>query len=82
MRTKGTHGPAPANPLEFVRVSAVLPKNIVDELREHAAKKGDNLTQGLKGAISTKNFLEREVADGSTIIVQRKEGALVQVRLP
>jgi hypothetical protein len=67
---------------DLVRVSAVLPKESVDELREHAAAKGDNLTQGLKSAISTKLFLDRELEDKGTVLIKRKDGSMVQVILP
>jgi hypothetical protein len=67
---------------DLVRVSAVLPKEPVEELRDRAAAKGDNLTQGLKTAISTKNFLEHEVAKGGTVLIKRKDGSLVEVHLP
>lgn len=67
---------------DLVRVSAVLPKESVDELRDKAATKGDSLTQGLKSAISTKNFLEKEIDDGGKVLVKRKDGSLVEVRLP
>jgi hypothetical protein len=67
---------------DLVRVSAVLPKESVEELRDTAAAKGDNLTQGLKSAISTKNFLEKEIEHGGTVLVKRKDGSLVEVRLP
>jgi hypothetical protein len=67
---------------DLVRVSAVLPKESVDELRDSAATKGDNLTQGLKSAISTKNFLEKEINDGGKVLIKRKDGSVVEVRLP
>jgi hypothetical protein len=74
--------PDTPNTPDLVRVSAVLPKDSVDELRTYAASKGDNLTQGLKSAISTKNFLEDEVDKGGTVLIKRKDGSLVEVRLP
>ena len=67
---------------EFVRVSAVLPAATVTELREHAAAKGDNLTQGLKGAITTKLFLDKEVANEGKVLVERKDGSIVEIHLP
>jgi hypothetical protein len=67
---------------DLVRVSAVLPEGPVKELRERAAAKGDNLTQGLKTAISTKLFLENEIADGGKVLIKRKDGSTVEVNLP
>ena len=67
---------------ELVRVSAILPEEPVSRLRKHAAAKGDNLTQGLKSAISTKLFLDDETAEGGTVLVKRKDGTLVEVVLP
>lgn len=67
---------------DLVRVSAILPKSSVHELRERAATKGDNLTQGLKSAISTQLFLEHEIEQGGTVLVKRKDGNVVEVRLP
>ncbi len=64
------------------RVSAVLPTDAVEELRESSAKKGDNLTQGLKAAINTKVFLDDEIRDGGTILIKRKDGSTVEVKLP
>lgn len=67
---------------DLVRVSAILPEEPVTRLRKHAAAKGDNLTQGLKSAISTKLFLDDETAEGGTLIVKRKDGTMVEVVLP
>jgi hypothetical protein len=64
------------------RVSAVLPTEAVEELREISARKGDSLTQGLKAAINTKVFLDDEVSNGGTILVKRKDGSTVEVKLP
>lgn len=67
---------------ELVRVSAILPNDQVQTLRQHSAAKGDNLTQGLKAAINTKLFLDEAVEDGGTVLVKRKDGTIVEVRLP
>ncbi|MCP9489260.1 MAG: hypothetical protein MSC31_05230 [Solirubrobacteraceae bacterium MAG38_C4-C5] len=69
-------------PPDLVRVSAILPEPSVRELRDRAATKGDNLTQGLKSAISTQLFLENEVEAGGTVLVKRNDGTVVEVRLP
>lgn len=69
-------------PPELVRVSAILPESSVRDLRERAATKGDNLTQGLKSAISTQLFLEHEIEKGGTVLVKRSDGTVVEVRLP
>jgi hypothetical protein len=66
----------------LVRVSAILPNEPVQQLRQHAAAKGDNLTQGLKAAINTKLYLDEAVEEGGTVLVRRKDGSLVEVRLP
>lgn len=67
---------------DLVRVSAILPQGSVNELRQRAAAKGDNLTQGLKSAISTQLFLENEIEKGGTVLVKRNDGDVVEVRLP
>jgi hypothetical protein len=67
---------------EIVKVTTNLPKDAVDALREDAALKGDNLTQGLKAAISTKLYLDEEVRKGAKIFVQEPDGQMVQLRLP
>jgi hypothetical protein len=66
----------------LVRVSAILPEADVSDLREHAAKRGDNLTQGLKAAIATKLYLDDEVSSGAAVLVKRKDGSMVEVRVP
>jgi len=67
---------------ELSRVSAVLPTDAVEALRGGAARKGDNLTQGLRAAINTKVFLDDEVSKGGTVLVKRKDGSTVEVKLP
>jgi hypothetical protein len=76
MSTANGHAPA------LSRVSAVLPTEAVEELRESSAKKGDNLTQGLKAAIKTKVFLDDEIDNGGTVLVKRKDGSTVEIKLP
>ncbi len=44
--------------------------------------KGDNLTQGLKAAISTKLFLDEAVRSGGKVLVKQNDGTLVEVMLP
>lgn len=66
---------------DLVRVSAVLPKGSVEQLRESAANRGDNLTQGLKSAIATKNFLDKEINDEGVVLIRRKDGSMVEVTL-
>ncbi len=67
---------------DLVRVSAILPESSVSALRKRAAGKGDNLTQGLKSAISTQLFLEDEIEKGGTVLIKRSDGNVVEVRLP
>ena len=67
---------------EIVKVTTNLPKEAVDELREDAAEKGDTLTQGLKAAITTKLYLDREVKKGGKVFVQAADGHMVEVKLP
>lgn len=67
---------------EIVKVTTNLPKQIVDDLREDAAQQGDTLTQGLKSAISTKLFLDREIRRGARLMLQEADGTIVQLRLP
>ncbi len=71
-----------AQDLELSRVSAILPTESVEELRESSARKGDNLTQGLKAAINTKVFLDEEINKGGTVLVKRNDGSTVEVKLP
>lgn len=65
-----------------VRVTANLPGPAVDQLKSNAAARGDNLTQGLKAAISTKLFLDEAVAEGGKVLVKQSDGTLVEVVLP
>ena len=67
---------------KFVRVTTNLPKDLVDTLRDNATDKGDTLTQGLKGAISTKLLLDKEVRDKSKILIKRKDGSIAELQLP
>ncbi|HUZ09989.1 MAG TPA: hypothetical protein VMU76_07465 [Acidimicrobiales bacterium] len=67
---------------EIVKVTTNLPKDMIDQLREDAAERHDNLTQGLKAAISTKLFLDNEVRNGAKIFVQEPDGRMVQLKLP
>jgi hypothetical protein len=66
----------------LVRVSAILPEKDVTELRQQAAKRGDNLTQGLKAAIATKLYLDDEMSDGGVVLIKRKDDSVVEVRVP
>lgn len=76
MATEQDRGP------NVVRVTTNLPGPAVEKLRTNAALKGDNLTQGLKAAISTKLFLDDAVQDGGKVFVKQKDGSLVEVVLP
>lgn len=67
---------------EIVRVTTNLPKALVESLRDNATDKGDTLTQGLKGAISTKLLLDKEVKDKSKILIQRANGSIAELQLP
>ncbi len=67
---------------DIVKVTTNLPRDAVEELRRDAARKGDNLTQGLKAAISTKLYLDDAVRNGGKVFVERSDGQLVEVRLP
>ena len=67
---------------EVVRVTANLPGPAVEQLKTNAALKGDNLTQGLKAAISTKLFLDEAVQSGGKVLVRQGDGSLVEVVIP
>ncbi len=67
---------------DVVRVTANLPGSAVEQLKTNAALKGDNLTQGLKAAISTKLFLDEAVQSGGKVLVKQSDGNLVEVVLP
>ncbi len=67
---------------EVVRVTANLPGPAVEQLKSNAAARGDNLTQGLKAAISTKLFLDDAVKEGGKVLVRQSDGSLVEVVLP
>lgn len=67
---------------EVVRVTANLPGEAVEQLKTNAATKGDNLTQGLKAAISTKLFLDNAIKEGGKVLVKQSDGTLVEVVLP
>jgi hypothetical protein len=67
---------------DVVRVTANLPGPAVQQLKTNAAMKGDNLTQGLKAAISTKLFLDDAVQSGGKVLVKQSDGTLVEVVLP
>jgi hypothetical protein len=67
---------------DVVRVTANLPGPAVEQLKTNAAMKGDNLTQGLKAAISTKLFLDDAIRSGGRVLVKQSDGTLVEVVLP
>ncbi len=67
---------------EVVRVTANLPGPAVEQLKTNAAMKGDNLTQGLKAAISTKLFLDDAIRSGGRVLVKQSDGTVVEVVLP
>lgn len=67
---------------EVVRVTANLPGPAVEQLKTNAAMKGDNLTQGLKAAISTKLFFDDAIRSGGKVLVKQSDGTLVEVVLP
>jgi|GEM_PF-2599161 hypothetical protein len=68
--------------VEIVKVTTNLPKDAVEELRGNAAQRGDNLTQGIKAAISTKLFLDKEIKNGGRVFVRRGGNELVELHLP
>lgn len=68
---------------EGYRVTTNLPADLVDEVKFLAAKRrGDNLTQGIKSALSTKVYLDKAVLDGGTILIKKKDGSMIEVHIP
>lgn len=65
-----------------VRVTAKLPGPAVEQLRRNAALRGDTLTNGLKGAIATKLYLDQAVKEGGTALIRKRDGTLVELVLP
>lgn len=64
------------------RVTTNLPADLIDDVKRLAAKKGDNLTQGIKSALSTKVYLDQAVADGGKILIKKKDGSMIEVYIP
>ena len=64
------------------RVTTNLPADLIDDVKRLADKKGDDLTQGIKSALSTKVYLDQAVADGGTILIKKKDGSMVEVHIP
>ena len=64
------------------RVTTNLPADLVEDVKRLADRRGDNLTQGIKSALSTKVYLDNAVADGGTILIKKKDGSMVEVHIP
>ncbi len=56
-----------------VKITANLPPDAVQALRDIAARNDESMTQALKDAISVFSYLDREVTDGSKILIQRTD---------
>ncbi len=67
---------------EAYRVTTNLPADLVEKVKSAAADKGDNLTQGIKSALATKVYLDQAVAEGGKVLIERKNGSIVEVHLP
>jgi hypothetical protein len=58
---------------EFVKISANLPTEVVETLREVAKTKGTSMTEVLRHAISLEAFLLEKEREGSKILVEEKD---------
>jgi hypothetical protein len=53
------------------KITANLPENLAQGLRDYARSSGTTFTQSLKEAISLKLYVERLVREGATIVVEQ-----------
>ena len=69
-------------PAEIVKVTTNLPRSMIGELAENATRTGKTLTRALGEAITTKNFLSRELRAGAKVLIEDPDGTLWQVQIP
>ena len=66
---------------EQVKISANLPKVVVDALKSIADQQGVSMTEALRRAISTEKFLIDATADKSKILIEGKDKKVRQLVL-
>lgn len=64
--------------IEKVRVTADLPFDEVDSLRDLAAQQGISMTEALRRAIATEGLLQKRRNDGSRILLE-KDGRMSEL---
>ena len=66
---------------EHVKISANLPKSVVDALRSIADQQGISMTEALRRAISTEKFLIDAAANDSKVLIEDKDKTVRQLVL-
>jgi len=63
----------------FVKVVVNLPAGSVEELRAHAVGHGFTMTESLRRALGLQAFLDKEIAGGSKILFEQRNGKMRQL---
>lgn len=66
----------------MARVTLNLPDNLVDKVKEAAAKKQISATDVFRRSLEWDLYLEEEEANGSKFLIKHKEGDMVQLIRP
>jgi hypothetical protein len=55
-----------------VKVTVNLPDDTVNSLKSIAKERGTTVTEALRQAIDSQRFLQQEIQDGNTLLLQNK----------
>lgn len=61
------------------RMSVSLPREAAEKLEWLAKEKGTTLSEALKHAIATEGYIQKELQDGSIVLIQRADKTLREV---
>lgn len=61
------------------KASFNLPEEELDDLRRLAAERNVSVTQALRQAIADSSFIQDQVREKNKLLVERKNGSIVQV---
>jgi hypothetical protein len=65
--------------IQYRRMSIALPEKIAELLEELAAFQDITQAEALRRAILSESFLQKELLDGSDILIRKRDGSLERV---
>ena len=61
------------------RVSVTLPLETIEKLDKIASRHGITMTDAIRRAVTTEDYLDNEIQDNSKILIQKSDNTLIEV---